>query len=113
MPIKILHLNDLTSFCGYFESETGINNGYGCTHPENAIQEEYEDGKRGWDKQYSELRLIQELVKDAIDIENNTPLGEFKITLENVLSKRLIDVAARAMIIWYRHNQSLNQTDAG
>jgi hypothetical protein len=46
MPIKILHLNDLASFCGYFESETGINNGYGCTHPENEIQEEYEDGKK-------------------------------------------------------------------
>jgi hypothetical protein len=67
--------------------------------------EKYNDGKRGWDEQYSESKLIQELAKDIMDIKKNTPLDKFKVTLENVLSRRLIDIAARTMIVWYRHNQ--------
>ena len=31
----ITTLNELCNDCGFFESETGVNNGYGCTHPEN------------------------------------------------------------------------------
>ncbi|MCP4493146.1 MAG: hypothetical protein GY820_38480 [Gammaproteobacteria bacterium] len=33
---KIIHLDELTRYCGYFETETGVNNGYGCKHPDCA-----------------------------------------------------------------------------
>lgn len=29
---EIIHLDELTSICGFFEQETNVNNGYGCNH---------------------------------------------------------------------------------
>ena len=40
-----IHLDDLVRVCGHFESETGVNNGYGCTHPEQEEQQPGEGGK--------------------------------------------------------------------
>lgn len=42
---KIIDLNDLTGVCGYSESKTGVNNFYGCKHPDCKESEEYEPGK--------------------------------------------------------------------
>lgn len=32
--MKILHIDELTDICGYFTTETTVNNCYGCTHPD-------------------------------------------------------------------------------
>jgi hypothetical protein len=34
-----LPLNELVERCGYFTSDTKVNNGYGCLHPENESRE--------------------------------------------------------------------------
>ncbi len=31
---KIIDINDLADVCGFFNSDTTVNNGYGCNHPE-------------------------------------------------------------------------------
>lgn len=33
MKGKIVHINELTDICGFFNSTTQVNNGYGCDHP--------------------------------------------------------------------------------
>ncbi len=30
--MKIIHLDELVDICGYFTSNTSVNNGYGCKH---------------------------------------------------------------------------------
>lgn len=40
MKNKIVNINDLMNVCGYGTSNTQVNNGYGCNHPE---QEDTED----------------------------------------------------------------------
>jgi len=70
----------------------------------------YNEGYRGWDGEYPESALIKELIADAEDIKLNTPIKEFPITCTHVLNRRLIDIGARSMMIWYRHNNPLNPT---
>jgi len=58
MTDELIDLDDLTRICGYFDSDSDANNGYGCIHPENikdnegechsyscpvAVEAEYED----------------------------------------------------------------------
>lgn len=33
-PSRIIHLDNLTAICGFFNSDTCANNGYGCNHPQ-------------------------------------------------------------------------------
>ena len=74
------------------------------------MTKKYEEGYVGWDGEYPESALIEELVSDAEDINRNLPLDKFKTTCTNVLLKRTIDVGARSMMLWYRHNHSLHRT---
>jgi len=39
---EIMEINNLAHICGYFESKTGVNNGYGCKHPNQQESEETE-----------------------------------------------------------------------
>jgi len=34
MAKKIIHIDEMISVCGYFTSDTTVNNGYGCVHPD-------------------------------------------------------------------------------
>lgn len=43
---EIWHLDNVTQECGYFASDTTVNNGYGCLHPEQEDQEEEEEEDR-------------------------------------------------------------------
>ncbi len=47
MTRDIWHIDHVTEACGYFTSDTTVNNGYGCRHPEQEdIADEYaEPGK--------------------------------------------------------------------
>lgn len=38
--MKIIHIDEMTSICGYFTGETTVNNGYGCTHPDQEEKDE-------------------------------------------------------------------------
>ncbi len=54
----------------------------------------YHKGYRGWEKEYSTERLAIELNKDSCElIKLNAPM------------KAAVDIGARAMILWHRHNQ--------
>lgn len=37
--LSIIHLDRLVHLCGYFTSDTCVNNGYGCNHPDNGESE--------------------------------------------------------------------------
>lgn len=37
---EIMEINSLARKCGYFEGSTGVNNGYGCTHPKQEETDE-------------------------------------------------------------------------
>ena len=47
MAADIWHIDHVTQACGYFTSDTTVNNGYGCRHPgQEDVEEEYhEPGK--------------------------------------------------------------------
>lgn len=32
--LEIIHIDDLANRCGFFTTETSVNNHYGCTHPD-------------------------------------------------------------------------------
>lgn len=42
--LKIIHIDELVCKCGHFNSETNVNNGYGCNHPEQEEKEKDWDG---------------------------------------------------------------------
>ena len=68
------------------------------------LLEKHNKGYRGWDGEYPEEFLTKELVADAKDVQRNIPLNKFNATLVNILNKRLVDVGARAMMVWFRYN---------
>lgn len=37
--LEIIHIDDLVARCGFFTSETSVNNHFGCTHPKQEEQE--------------------------------------------------------------------------
>lgn len=38
-----IDIDELADRCGYFTSETCVNSGYGCNHPEQEMTKEFED----------------------------------------------------------------------
>jgi len=40
METILEHIDNVTEKCGYFTTETTVNNAYGCTHPEQEEQDE-------------------------------------------------------------------------
>jgi len=40
---KIIHIDELTDICGFFNSETRVNNCYGCNHPDQESSDIDED----------------------------------------------------------------------
>ena len=59
--------------------------------------EKYQQGYHGWDGQCSEASLVLELYRDSCEL-----------LLRNNLIKFAIDIGARAMMLWYRHNNTLH-----
>ena len=52
---KPITLDDFTRVCGHFVSDTNVNNGYGCDHPENESKSDRDasmDGEPGVFKCY-------------------------------------------------------------
>lgn len=44
MPADIWHLDNVVEACGYFTSDTTVNSGYGCRHPDQEdVEEEYQE----------------------------------------------------------------------
>lgn len=41
MKSDVVYIDDLVGMCGYFNGRHGVNNGYGCAHPQ---QETRQDG---------------------------------------------------------------------
>jgi hypothetical protein len=40
MERRIIHIDEMVQICGYFTTETTVNNGYGCKHPDQEEQDE-------------------------------------------------------------------------
>lgn len=66
-------INSLASRCGWFESKTGVNNGYGCTHTDQEEEDNgcgkcyawscpiaYQMDKQAWDKLGEDHSLFDE-----------------------------------------------------
>ena len=46
MKRKIIHIDEMVEKCGFFTSNTNVNNSYGCKHPDQEeIDEDYETKK--------------------------------------------------------------------
>lgn len=52
-------------------------------------------GKRGWDGDHPEQDLCEQMSDDALDIRH--------LNLSGNKNKRAVDIANRAMMVWYRH----------
>lgn len=63
----VVHINELANVCGYFNSDTPVNNYYGCNHPESEETEiiQIKDGeeRRGEYKEYERKILLLALRK--------------------------------------------------
>ncbi|MBN1104731.1 MAG: hypothetical protein JXL84_15035 [Deltaproteobacteria bacterium] len=66
------------------------------------MADKYHQGYRGWDGEYSATALIEEIIGDAKNVEENIPIERFKTTCTNILRRRMVDIGARAMMLWYR-----------
>ena len=76
-----------------------------CADLKDRLKEKHNAGYRGWDGEYSEISLVSEMVKDAQDVALNLPVKKYTTTCTHVLHKRLIDIGAWAMMLWFRHNK--------
>lgn len=77
----IIHIDDLTAKCGHFCGNTCVNNGYGCTHPEN---EEFEISKIGVeDKRYADDDRILLLIFNLEMRAKYGNLNKFKSAIES------------------------------
>ncbi len=66
------------------------------------MAEKHDTGYRGWDGAYPESELLDELAGDVEDVAYNVPLKHFVTSCRGIMLSRLVDVGARAMMLWYR-----------
>ena len=82
----VVHLDTLTNYCGYFTSETDVNNGYGCNHPD-----------------CSEKQLVK--------AEEHDPYAKYKY--ENDLRRKITLAAMRAKYGSVASIEAAMQTEEG
>ena len=68
------------------------------------LDEQAAKGYSGWDGAYPDEKLARELKEDAEAVAFNTPLEVY--TAHFILRRKLLDIGARAMMLYYRSQQA-------
>jgi hypothetical protein len=76
------------------------------------MADKYYQGHRGWDGEYPVVNLIEEVFADIKDIRRNMPIINFTDSCISVLRRRLVDIGARAMMLWYRPKEAFQPEDS-